>query len=168
MAVIKMHGAPDNYTLGDIGDFYVDIDTNTLYKCVAVQEDKVNYDNYITIYTRGTKNTTYTWEPVSGGSGIGFDFTILWDFKTDTGVTTGDYQDLYNKFTNREFVYGVIMLYSVYDVSTSYDAVRYFTTYNIEISEDSFLGLPLIAFNCDGGNRFGITSDNEVHYWDAG
>lgn len=88
----------------------------------------------------------------------GLDFTIVYDKSTYTGVTTGDYQDLYNKFKNREFVYGVIMLIE------SWGGIQYFTNYYLSpIDDNNGDGLNYIEFQCDG-HIFTINSDNEVSY----
>lgn len=48
---ITESGAPTTSTEGDIGDFYMDTLTGTLYKCTAVD------------------NSVYTWEPLTSGEG---------------------------------------------------------------------------------------------------
>ena len=67
MAIIKMHGAPDANTLGEVGDKYIDLNTNMVYECIGVTADSVTHDDFITIYTRGTQNTVYEWKAMGGG-----------------------------------------------------------------------------------------------------
>ena len=102
------------------------------------------------------------------GGSSGFDFTIVYDNNTYTGAMTGDYQTIYNKLKNREFICGIIMHYSVNDVIDNeniYDLCSYRIPYAISIYNDGsyYDGLPYIEFCCDGGNMYHITSDNKVH-----
>jgi hypothetical protein len=89
MAIIKMHGAPNEHTRGEIGDKYIDLDTGMVYDCVGVKADKKVLDDYIAIYTRGTKDTIYTWESAGGGGGYVWDGNFVRD--ASYCVTIGDY-----------------------------------------------------------------------------
>ena len=69
MTIIKMHGAPDQQTRGEVGDMYIDLDTTSVYICAEVHPDKIAHNGYISIYTRDTAITEYAWELIGSDGG---------------------------------------------------------------------------------------------------
>lgn len=66
MKVIKGYGTPDVTTMGNVNDLYVDLDTNSVYRCTTVETIGEEWGN-VTLYARGLDNAVYVWEAVSGG-----------------------------------------------------------------------------------------------------
>lgn len=68
MITRKNHGAPSSTTPGNVGDYYIDIDTGKVYQCVDVttQGDDLGF---VTVYANGgNKNTTYVWKSTGASS----------------------------------------------------------------------------------------------------
>ena len=65
--IYRVHGVPDSTTFGNVGDLYVDLNTNGLYKCVNTDTDGRNH-GYIVIYSGEGENTHYVWERIEGSS----------------------------------------------------------------------------------------------------
>lgn len=68
MITRKNHGAPSSTTPGNVGDYYIDIDTGKVYQCVDVttQGDDLGF---VTVYANGgKKNTTYIWKSTGASS----------------------------------------------------------------------------------------------------
>ena len=64
--IYRVHGAPDSTTFGNVGDMYIDLDTNSLYQCVGVNV-RGRDCGYITIYLGEGENTEYAWVKTGGG-----------------------------------------------------------------------------------------------------
>lgn len=68
MAVRKRYGVPGTDTPGNVGDLYVDLNTDKVYRCV----DVVTYGDSstdCTVYVnRGEKNTVYIWKSTGASS----------------------------------------------------------------------------------------------------
>lgn len=66
MITRKSHGAPSTNTPGNIGDYYIDIDTGKVYQCVDVETEGKDL-GFLTVYANeGEKNTAYRWLLVDG------------------------------------------------------------------------------------------------------
>lgn len=68
MITRKNHGAPSSTTPGNVGDYYIDIDTGKVYQCVDVttQGDDLGF---VTVYANGGRsNTTYIWKSTGASS----------------------------------------------------------------------------------------------------
>ena len=68
MITRKNHGAPSSTTPGNVGDYYIDIDTGKVYQCVDVttQGDDLGF---VTVYANGgNKNTVYVWKSTGASS----------------------------------------------------------------------------------------------------
>lgn len=63
--VYRSHGAPASTTFGNVGELYVDLDTNELYKCIDITTRGDDH-GYITIYQGEGVNTEYTWAKAGG------------------------------------------------------------------------------------------------------
>ena len=69
MKVIKGYGAPTVETIGEVNDFYVDLNTNNVYRCTSVRTIGEEWGD-VTIYARTLDNTVYTWEASDVSSDI--------------------------------------------------------------------------------------------------
>lgn len=65
MKVIKGYGAPNAETIGDVNDFYVDLDTNNAYRCTSVKTIGEEWGS-VTLYASALDNTVYEWGPIGG------------------------------------------------------------------------------------------------------
>lgn len=61
LVVYKIHGAPSPSTFGNVGDYYIDLNTDVMYKCVEVVTQGKDL-GYVTIYQHEGDNTVYVWE----------------------------------------------------------------------------------------------------------
>lgn len=60
--MIRSYGPPDSGTPGNVGDLYIDVKTEEMYRCVKVIPDIVNKKRqFVTNYVHGP-NTQYFWE----------------------------------------------------------------------------------------------------------
>lgn len=66
MITRKNHGAPSSTTPGNVGDYYIDVDTGKVYQCVDVETQGDDL-GYVTVYANGgKKNTVYIWKSTVG------------------------------------------------------------------------------------------------------
>ena len=59
--IITNHGAPTVNTCGNIGDLYIDVDTNTMYKCIDTATPDISHQ-FMTIQVARPEATEYIWE----------------------------------------------------------------------------------------------------------
>ena len=76
MKVIKGYGVPDAETIGEINDFYVDLDTNDVYRCTITNTIGEEWGG-VTLYARGLDNVVYVWEAMTGGGASGGELTDI-------------------------------------------------------------------------------------------
>ena len=69
MLILSGHGAPTNETVGNIGDRYIDLETNTVYECKSVDSVDRNF-GYLQISDYTLENTKYTWQAVTSVGGL--------------------------------------------------------------------------------------------------
>ena len=66
----KGHGAPDVQTVGNVGDFYEDLDTGKVYKLVAIVL-KETKSQFVTTNDYVTHTNQYIWADIAGGGSGG-------------------------------------------------------------------------------------------------
>lgn len=72
MSIIKSHGAPTVLTVGEVNQKYIDLDTDTKYKCVGINRIET-YENgpcihnsFVTTRTLKEVHNEYIWEELAG------------------------------------------------------------------------------------------------------
>ena len=82
MSIIKSHGAPTVLTVGEVNQKYIDLDTDTKYKCVGINRIET-YENgpcihnsFVTTRTLKEVHNEYIWEELAG-------YATSWDDLND-------------------------------------------------------------------------------------
>lgn len=74
MTIIKSHGAPTELTVGEVGQRYIDLDTDTKYVCVDIEREEFHEDgpsihnSFVTTNEFKGVSNFYIWEELAGGS----------------------------------------------------------------------------------------------------
>lgn len=82
MSIIKSHGAPTVLTVGEVNQKYIDLDTDTKYKCVGINRIETYkngpciHNSFVTTRTLKEVHNEYIWEDLSGCA-------ISWDDLND-------------------------------------------------------------------------------------
>ena len=162
MRLITGYGAPTDLTVGELGQRYLDLDTDKKYVCVDIQreeyvEDGVPETDIVHFEAKKILGNFYTWEELAGS---GPDVIITGaNADTDDGGTTtvwtltkGDYETIVNKINAGEVVRGILCT-SVQ--GTGDRAVMHALIFHVNTEASSVL----LVFP-DG--MFNINSNNEV------
>lgn len=86
MQIYKSNEAPTTSTPGCVGDYFIDITTDTTYKCTAVETASDTY-GFLKITDATLGDSVYVWEKLGGGSEM-FVVTMVED--SETGRTNKD------------------------------------------------------------------------------
>lgn len=111
MYLIKSHGAPTTSTVGEVGQRYLDLDTDIKYECTEIQRKEVYgegpsiHNDFVSTTVLKKVYNEYTWTEVasSGGtSGSGGSDTYIVEWNRDSNevlsVTPGLYEAIRKLF----------------------------------------------------------------------
>lgn len=109
MQIYKSNEAPTTSTPGNVGDYYIDLSTDTTYKCTAVGTAVDNY-GFIAITDATLGDSVYVWEKLGGAGGMD-KFIVV----TDSDITTLDktFAEIQDAFKNG----AEVELHSIYSAS---------------------------------------------------
>lgn len=108
MYLIKSHGAPTTSTVGEVGQRYLDLDTDLKYECTEIQRKEVYgegpsiHNDFVSTTVLKKVFNEYTWtEVASSGEGGGSDtYIVEWnrDSNEVLSVTPGLYEAIRKLF----------------------------------------------------------------------
>ena len=102
--MIKRSGIPTTETVANIGDIYVDTDTNEKYELVDINCIPRNYQ-FVDIHGCSADEMQYIWEKIGGSSGGGFDLIIISVPNSDINfIAQGDYNTIKKKLDEDQLV----------------------------------------------------------------
>lgn len=107
--ILKGHGAPDINRTACLGDYYVDVDTESVYKLVEIKYNTVTRGQNFANATSHDGTYEFIWEAVGGSGMAKFVVTADKDFSA-LDKTFTEIQDAFNSGA-------VVELHSVYTVS---------------------------------------------------
>lgn len=88
MQILKGYGAPTISTVGNIGDYYIDLENDICYKCMAVDiaRDEMGY---VVVDDYTVESSLYVWEATTSGS-VGNVEPLLVSFSASKGSNSAD------------------------------------------------------------------------------